>query len=97
MTVWRKGMLAVCVDGKAVCGLAHRQMPIEGEVYRVDGVVAPSHWVTHFGAGLLINGMLSDNPSGDYAARRFRPAVTDNKACDDDFRALIKRRKKLSA
>lgn len=90
MTVWRKGMLAVCIDDSPPCDGIGPSLALH-EVYRVLEVCPETEDVGR-GDGVGLKVLYSD--IADYScwdALRFRPAVTDNKSCDADFRALLKR------
>lgn len=88
MTIWKSGMLAVCVDDgpvKEFCNLPEVR-PGEvylvenlkaGKTYQVDRVYSDNH-----GVGLLALRM--KEPAAG-VSQRFRPAALDDKSADEQF------------
>lgn len=95
MTVWKVGMLAVCVDASFWGRYQHNL--VEGHVYRVLRVYGlqahPLHGQTR---GLDLGGAQTTSPMG-FCAQRFRPAVQDDQACEEEFITLLKRSKPAKA
>jgi len=86
MTVWRVGMLAVCVDAsRRFPGNTSADLLTPGNVYRVVDVVSDG------GPCLVLQELVSHAYSGGFAQRRFRPAVEDGEACEAEFKTLLKR------
>lgn len=92
MTIWKAGMLAVCVDDAwdEPCP----EMPTQGSIYRVRHVVGPGRFGVPSGyLGLIVE------RCGAWAwnAARFRPVVSDDQPCEEDFRTLLNRFKPAKA
>ena len=88
MTIWKKGMLAVCVDDSD--SAYGRKSINKGQIYKVlaVGAICPNPSFG-YGHGLFLEGVKSKSIMG-FSEHRFRPAVLDNKAADEKFTAMIK-------
>lgn len=84
MTIWRKGMLAVCVDDEPRW---HSKGGCRAIVK--DGVYQVTATCRGVATGELCL-RLADLPH-HYCANRFRPAVQDDQRCEEDFITLLKR------
>lgn len=81
MTVWKAGMLVVCVDASKTHSANTSAALLKiGNLYRVHGV-AP--W-----GSLWLDGLTSNDPRGTFAAFRFRPLI--DQADDTALIARIK-------
>jgi hypothetical protein len=89
-------MLAVCVDDVPYSPSGRPFNLVKGEVYLVAAVIRPR---TLFAPeyALVIDGRVSINPDGEYCPSRFRPAVQDDQACEDEFIVLLKNCKPTKA
>jgi hypothetical protein len=84
-------MLAVCVDDSDdKFGFGRPSAVCKDQVYCVDHVGEYQGYI-----GLALRGV--PDAGFGYLASRFRPAVQDDQACDEDFRALLKRSKPAKA
>lgn len=82
MTVWRKGMLAVCVDGnmQAEEGCTG-PIPAKGDVWLVNDVL-------QLPTGLALR-FCEANQDEAFDHYHFRPAVNDDKSADEQFKTEL--------
>lgn len=90
MTIWKAGMLAVCIDDRPHPIWGKDDQLVKGRVYRVEGV--PRHgYCPAFDAemsSLLLAGIRAASRTGDYGCARFRPIVKADDAFIEQMRAL---------
>lgn len=91
MTVWKAGMLAVCISEFSESARTEPHFPVVGNVYRVSAVRVGATML-----GLVLDQVPCSSSYG-WWADRFRPAVEDRDRCEDEFITLLKRSKPAPA
>ncbi len=97
MSGWEVGDLALCVKAHSHPNYGSSGL-LEGVIYRVRGIGSGKipNVITGGIVGLHLYGLYSKSPHG-FDANRFRKIKPDTEPCEEEFTALIKRGKKVSA
>lgn len=74
MTDWAKGDLALCMDNSGAFGTSAGDVNLKrGGIYQVEAVIDACLWINGVTAiGLVLAGVRSRAPHGDYYCHRFR-------------------------